>query len=203
MEKLLDFSLYNYIMLRVKRDLSPFGQISEKHDQVLCAQETSMDGTPHYHLLVSVPKESVQDSIKYLKAYRLYLNSLGLMGNQDFSLKWVLTLNQAIKYTIKEGCYVQKGFHEPTLKELAKSSYSKFDRKKFGGELTRLEHRVIIGEIEGREFLDQYVNLRLKYGQSYPSNHQLSYIRSILCRSSTAFLENTNDVTWRKLNYFD
>ncbi len=199
MDELIQFHLYHYLMIRVKKDFNPFEAFCERFPQVVVSKEMSLDDTPHYHCLVAIPKDDVIDPAKYLKMHALYMNSLGLYKNPQFSSKFVTTINDATRYTLKEGEYQSKGFHEPTLKLLQKTSYIKFDKKKFAKDLSDLEIRYAQGHLTDQGFFEGYVQVRLKYGQNYPSSQQLNYVKRIWCLHNPNYLSDMNKYVYRSI----
>lgn len=142
-----------------------------KIEQYIVAQEGSDTGEtkPHQHLLVyDVQVDLLRDLIK--KHYKI-------SGNKFLSVSVARKKNQILKYTVKEGNYIYKGFTDDFMKTLERLSHPKTNMV---DEFHKLEDLLLLNTISKSEYLLRYLKLKIKYKQPIYTNHLIAYFRSRL-----------------------
>lgn len=123
----------------------------------------------HQHLLISgkgFDRVKILEVIK--KAYP------AAKGNKNLYVKIAENFQQLLKYTVKEGNYMSKGFTNDLLETLEKLAVPKTDiRQKF----TDLEDIFLLEKISFNTFVNRYVQLKIDHGQNLYNNHLIAYFR--------------------------
>lgn len=137
------------------------------YSHYIISQEVSKSGKLHQHIIASkiaISEKSLTEDLK-----KIYPDA---KGNKCIYVKKANNYKQAIKYTLKEGEYVSRGISTDYLDTAKQLSKSKENMQK---EFTRLEEQVLLRQIPFPEFLKNYVELKLKYNQTFYLNHMRAY----------------------------
>lgn len=146
--------------------LSPFKYIiSEEGDGI----------TTKYHqhiiLVCDLDTEGVRALVK--KTYP------DCQGNKCIYIKACRDKKQLAKYTLKEGNYVYKGFSKKYIDETFKCAKPKTDLKK---DMTENEDNYILDKITDSQFVQRYIDLKVKHDQPLYMNHIEAYVRKMVCK---------------------
>ncbi len=128
----------------------------------------------HQHLLL-VGNDLTRDIIK-AKIKEIYPNA---HGNKNFYIQEAKKKTQLLKYTIKEGLFVYKGFTNEFIVDLQRCSLPKTNLKK---AFVRLEEQLALGQIEFREYVKGYIELKVQHDQPLYTGHLMALFRKLAVR---------------------
>jgi len=143
----------------------------------IVSEEGDGDSTKlHQHILLYTEETGDQIRERIREVYPI------LKGNKSVYIKPSRDKRQLAKYTVKEGQYKYKGFTPEYISETFKCSRAKTDLKK---DISLLEEQFILHHIDSEEFLDRYVQLKVKHDQSLYTSHLTAYMRKMMVRNGT------------------
>jgi len=128
----------------------------------------------HQHLLL-VGDHLTRDLIK-AKIKEIYPKA---HGNSSFYIQEAKKKLQLMKYTIKEGTFVYKGFTDAFIVDLQRCSLPKTNLKK---EFTELEEKLAMGVIQLSEYIRKYIELKVQHDQPLYTSHLLALFRKLAVR---------------------
>lgn len=131
----------------------------------------------HQHLLIAdhtFDRQKVLETIK--KAYP------AAKGNKNLYVKKAENFGQLLKYTLKEGNYMSKGFTDLLLTDMEMLAMPKTEVKQ---KFIDLEDKLLLQQITFFEFMLRYVQLKVDHGQNIYNNHLIAYFRRFALRTET------------------
>lgn len=175
----------NWWAIRITTDnmtLERTASIFKDNDKYIISQEGDDDTTRLHHHVVLASDESSED-IKS-KIRQVYPEA---KGNKCIYVKPSRDKRQLAKYTLKEGNYIYKGFSEQFIKEHFRLAVAKTDLKK---EITANEEIYILGIITTEQFVERYIDIKVKHDQPLYTNHIVAYVRKMMVRSGNLKSKN-------------
>lgn len=129
----------------------------------------------HYHCLIYT-----ETKITHM---RKILKESNYCGNGKYSLAKVKAKSQMIKYVLKDGHYIYKGFPSEMIESLSLQSYNK-DKEQFSKELHSIEEEYYKSTRHDahRIFGCAFLQLKAKYNQRLYGNHIKAYLDLHKCK---------------------
>lgn len=152
------------------------------YNYVLLSQEGKDTDNYHIHGVVLVERHKERND-EYLKTQlRQNIKDLypSAIGNKCLTVKEARSKKQLMKYTLKEGNYVYKGFDKTLIDKLFKLSNVKENLKV---KITDNEERLLLNEIDYETFLINHIDILVSHGQSLYNNHIKAYANRFLIKS--------------------
>lgn len=170
--------------------------------RVVVSEETSQKGVLHHHGLVAIAERKAEDinigtevedslleqaiepSPKELRFYNLKNLVREILkktypdatGNKCLYVRESLNKKQLLKYTLKEGLFLQKGFSERFVQAALKLSAVKGDIKT---QFTANVDAYKLGQKTFLQFKVDHVNIKIEHNQPLYANHLKSYFMMI------------------------
>lgn len=173
--------------------------IFESFPKVVVSEEgDGMNTRLHHHIILPTNKSS--DEIKKL----IRVAYPDAIGNKCIYVKPSRDKRSLMKYTLKEGNYLYKGFTDQFIKDSFKCSSSKTDLKK---EIDLLEEKVILQKITMLQFIEAYIDLKVKYSQDLRDTNLKPYFKRIMIKSgymtSKVYAQRLYDQVVHEIRGFD
>lgn len=166
-------------------DLEKTYNLFNYSSKFIVSEEGDGDNTRiHQHILLVTDETS--DKIKE-RIREVYPTA---KGNKCIYLKPSKDKRQLAKYTVKEGNYKYKGFTEEYILNTFKCSKAKTDLKK---DIHKLEDDYVLGNIRSHEFLEKFIELKVKHDQPLYTNHIKAYMMKMMIRSGNATAHNYSE----------
>lgn len=181
MEKFLGINWYH---IRITRDVELVeieGFIKQNYSTAwsyLISKETLPQTHFHICLQIEGEMEKLREKIKVSK----------YGGRCKYYFKRADNVKQMLKYTLKDGDYVSKGI-EPKYIELLKKTSVKKGLDKFGQQLQTLEEDFMSDKIRFEKFGEEFVKLKISYGQNLYSSHIKAYLQKMKFRKNPEYIK--------------
>lgn len=152
--------------------------------RLIVSEETSSKGVLHHHgLVVFRDQEQAKDDISFI-IKQIYPDA---KGNKSIYIALAQKKNQLLKYTIKEGKYLQMGFSTEFMNAALKLSSSKEGMDK---AFINLLDSLKLEQITFKQYIAAYIKLKVEHNQPLYSNHLIAYFRTVLFKVDPDRLES-------------
>lgn len=162
------------------------------YNHYIISEEIARNGKLHQHLLLSADEISETSVTKRIK--EIYPDA---SGNKCLYVKLAKNTKQAMKYTVKEGNFRTKGFSSAYVEDMQKLSRSKEDMQK---KFTKLEEQVLLKQITFRNFMKEYILLKVLHSQPLYDNHITAYFKRIGIQSGSMDIDEYVEKLEMRLN---
>lgn len=170
-------------VLELSKSYAIFDEFSDKF---IISQEGGTDSTKlHQHVLL------VTDQTDVFIKEQIRLVYPDAKTNKGIYCRPSRDKRQLAKYTVKEGEYLYKGFTTKYISDTFKTSIAKTDLKK---EVTNNEDRYILGEITTEQFIEKYIEIKVKHDQNLYMNHIQAYITKLMVRQGSLKSSTLSDL---------
>lgn len=130
----------------------------------------------HQHIILDAGKLTTEDIRKIVKE-----QYPDCQGNKCIYIRACKDKKQLMKYTLKDGKYVYKGFSPKFIENHFKCSSAKTDLKK---DVKDNEDNFILGKIEFNAFIDKYLEIKVAHDQPLYMNHIKAYCLKMYVKSN-------------------
>jgi len=173
---LLDIANTPYLAFRIKRvkDLNldkTMKAFKPAYRQILLSLEGRgkyANETKDLHIHGLVCGDDRVPLVKLIKS--IYPDAI---GNKCYSVSVVRDVKQCVKYTLKEGMYLQKGFPEEFIRVMYRTSTNKENVK---AKVASNEEDLVSGDITYKEFSINYMKIKVCHGQNIYTAHIRAYL---------------------------
>jgi len=145
-------------------------------------------GNEHYHVVLevdsSVEEQEVRDIIKafLIPLWQLDTGKLPRgFGNKQYNLQLANDKDKAISYAVKLSEFWFVGYESEYIDERKAESFSKKSPSNFKSEYRLLCDDFQSSDMDLREFMCKFVQLKAKYGQQVVLSHAYGYAISNMC----------------------
>lgn len=196
--------LSTYVVRITPCDKFTFQQVVDflKGNESFYSYVVSRETVPreHFHIVIqtdiSVDIEDVRGDIRFF-ILPFWTDSSGRapkgFGNKQYNLQISNDLNAAVSYCVKLGEYEYEGFEEDYILERKAASFDKKKPCNFKSEYRDLSNKFQESDMDIREFMIEFCNLKAKYDQQINMAHVYGYALSNLFKrdkNSEEFVEN-------------
>jgi len=157
----------------------------------IISEETSKKDVYHQHFVVGdyeITELQITELIR--KSYP------DLKGNKCVYVKIARNPKQLMKYTLKEGKFITKGFSKSFIDDACKMSRSKEHMK---DEFIALEERLILKKIGMRKFMEDYIRLKVMHAQPLYDNHLIAYFKRMAIQSGELNVEDYSGTLYSRV----
>lgn len=158
----------------------------DKYDYYIVSEEGVKGGTPalHHHFVVigDIDTKIITADIK-----RTYPDAV---GNKFFSVSVAENPKQLIKYTLKEGKFLYKGFTKEFIEDAHKLSKKKEGMKE---QFVKLEEQLMLKKINFKKFVEEYIKLKVQHSQPIYDNHLIAYFKRIALQIGELHYDSYSD----------
>lgn len=148
----------------------------------------------HYHIVVTVDTSITEQDVRdVIKAFIIpfWVLPTGKLpkgfGNKQYNCQESKDLNAAVSYAVKLGEFYFSGFTQEFIDERKAESFEKKKPSNFKSEYIALVDDFQKSQMDIREFMIGYINLKAKYGQQVVMTHVYGYALSNLCLRDPSF----------------
>lgn len=137
---------------------------------VIVSQEGGQDKRLHQHLLIlnEMTRQHIKDILK-----EVYPE---LKGNKSYSITEARDKKQLLKYVLKDGNYMHKGFTTEFIERMKKLSHNnESTKKKFQVYLDQ----VLTGQIDLSEYSENIIRTKAEMLQPFYVNHHIAHVKSV------------------------
>jgi len=151
-----------------------------KFTRVIVGKETVPQ--VHYHLVIQTDISYDEDQIRL--AIRCFMDPLWCdengklprgYGNKQYNMQSCQDVDKAVSYAVKLGKYWNLGFDDTYVEERKAASFTKNKKKDFQSEYQLLCTKFQTTDMDLREFMISYVQLKASYGQQVVITHAYAY----------------------------
>lgn len=155
-------------VLSLEKTFDGFKEISPR---LIVSEERSSKGVLHHHGLVTIPgltKEGLRECIR-----TIYPDAT---GNKNIYTALAEKKKQLLKYTLKEGKFLQQGFSTEFIQAALTLSSSK---EGMDTAFTNLYDSLFLGQITMSVYKREYIKLKIIHGQNLYGNHLQAYFTTV------------------------
>lgn len=139
----------------------------------------------HFHLVVQTDEAITLEDVRGIVRAFLYpfwqSEDFKLprgFGNKQYNLQIATELDRAVSYAVKLGEYVFEGFSEEYINERRAESFEKKKPCNFKAEYQELSQKFQESDMDVREFMIGFCNLKARYDQQINMSHAYGYALS-------------------------
>lgn len=175
-------------------DMDKTQQITTKYDKWIISEEGDGDHTRlHHHIIISTKQDIKRDTIRqHIK--EVYPT---LKGNKSIYIQPCKDKKQLTKYTLKEGQYKYNGFSKDFIKNMERCASPKTDLKK---NIQDIEDQYILGQLDDKEFLSKYIQLKALHDQPLYLNHIQAYMTKQMTKKNPGLSNLIADTILFRIN---
>ena len=151
-------------------------------------------GNEHYHIVVdtdtSVEVQEVRDIIRafLIPLWETEEHKLPRgFGNKQYNLQLSKDKDRAVSYAVKLSDFWFVGYEQEYIDERKAESFLKKSPSNFKSEYRLLCDEFRLSEMDIREFMVKFIQLKAKYGQQVVLHHAYGYALSNMCMRDPSY----------------
>lgn len=136
-----------------------------KHlEQYIISVEKIHTPEQHYHMMINWSGKKRETFSPFIKTF-----DPRIKGNKHLSVEWQRN-DRNPSYVLKEGNYISKGFEQKQIDDWFKVSFLKYSGNDFREALTKIEDAYLTTSCTLAQFIQNYIQLKVRYKQSINHN---------------------------------